>query len=335
MTVKDRPDPLSDQEILDLGRGTFRQEAEALDAIGERVDESFVRAVRIVLACPGRVLVTGLGKSGLVARKLAATLTSTGTPSCFIHPVEASHGDIGIVRRADVLIAISRSGSNREVISLLSQCQHFGMTAIAITGATTSELARGSDIVLATTVAREVCPLNLTPTTSATAATVMGDALVVALLKARRFNADDFAAFHPSGVIGRSLLLRVSELMHSGDELPIVSHRLTLRESLPEIVGKRLGGTCVVDDDGQLVGVCVDGDVKRVLLKEELALDLPISRAMGHRPTTIGPDTLAATALRMMEERSEGPVTLLIVVDEEQRPLGLLHIHDVLRAGLL
>jgi arabinose-5-phosphate isomerase len=333
--VNSRPEQLSDQAILDLGRGTFRQEAAALADIGERVDQNFVRAVRAILACPGRVLVTGLGKSGLVARRLAATLTGTGTPSFFIHPVEASHGDIGIVRRADVLIAVSRSGNNREVIALLNQCQHFGMTAIAVTGAPDSELARGSDIVLATPVEREACPLDLTPTTSATAASVMGDALVVTLLKARAFDADDFAAFHPSGVLGRSLLLRVSELMHSGEELPVVSHRLTLRESLPEIVGKRLGGTCVVDDDGKLVGVCVDGDVKRVLLREENALDLPIAHAMGRQPTTVGPDTLAATALRLMEERREGPVTLLIVVDDARRPLGLLHIHDVLRAGLL
>lgn len=332
--MNSRPQPLSDQEILDLGKGTFRQEVAALAQIGEGIDHDFVRAVRAILACPGRVLVTGLGKSGLVARRLAATLTGTGTPSFFIHPVEASHGDIGIVRRADVLIAVSRSGNNREVIALLNQCKHFGMIAIAITGAPRSELARGSDIVLATPIEREACPLDLTPTTSATAASVMGDALVVSLLKSRGFDANDFAAFHPSGVLGRSLLLRVAELMHSGDELPVVSHRLTLRESLPEIVGKRLGGTCVVDDDGKLVGVCVDGDVKRVLLREERALDLPISHAMGRQPTTVGPDTLAATALRLMEERREGPVTLLIVVDDEQRPLGLLHIHDVLRAGL-
>jgi arabinose-5-phosphate isomerase len=233
-----------------------------------------------------------------------------------------------------VLIAISRSGNNPEVINLLDECRHLGMSAIAITGAPESELARGSDVVLATPVVREACPLDLTPTTSATAANVMGDALVVTLLQLRGFDADDFAAFHPSGVLGRKLLLQVSELMHRGDELPVVPDRLTLRESLPEIVKKRLGGTCVVDEAGKLVGVCVDGDVKRVLLREERALDLPITEAMNRRPETVSPQTLAATALRMMEERREGPITLLIVVDDENRPVGLLHIHDVLRAGL-
>jgi arabinose-5-phosphate isomerase len=249
--------------------------------------------------------------------------------------VEAAHGDLGVVHGAGALIAISRSGNNREVVTLLGRCKQFGMTAIAITGMATSELAHSSDVVLPVPVEREACPLNLTPTTSATAAAVMGDALVVALLDLRGFDEDDFAAFHPSGVLGRSLLLRVDELMHSGEELPVVSHRLTLRESLPEIVGKRLGGTSVVDDEGTLVGICVDGDLKRILLEREDALDRPITEVMNTAPTTVPPDTLAATALRMMEEREAGPITLLIVVDDRRRPVGLLHIHDVLRSGLL
>jgi arabinose-5-phosphate isomerase len=333
--VNSRPLELGDEEILARGRETFRQEAAALQLLGERLDADFVSAVRLLAACRGRVLVTGLGKSGLVARKLAATLTSTGTPSHFIHPVEAAHGDLGVVSGADVVLAISRSGYNREVVNLVEQCRHFGTAVIAVTAAADSELARASDVVLAVPVPREACPLDLTPTTSATAATVMGDALVVALLELRGFDRDDFAAFHPSGVLGRRLLLRVRELMHAGDELPVVSHDLTLRASLPEIVEKRLGGTCVVDDDGVLVGVCVDGDVKRILLEREDALDRPIVEAMNPEPTTIAPDTLAARALRMMEEREAGPITLLIVVDANRRPVGLLHIHDVLRAGLL
>jgi arabinose-5-phosphate isomerase len=333
--VNRHPPALSDDELLDRGRRTFALEAATLAELGERLDGAFVKAVRVLERCPGRVLVTGLGKSGLVARRLAATLTSTGTPSHFIHPVEASHGDLGVVRGSDVLIAISRSGNNPEVVRLLEQCQQFGMTVLAITGSAGSALGRASDVVLPVPVAREACPLDLTPTTSATAASVMGDALVVALLELRGFDRDDFAAFHPSGVIGRSLLLRVETLMHKGDELPVVSRDRTLRESLPEIVGKRLGGTCVVDNDGVLVGLCVDGDVKRILLDREDALDLPITEAMNPRPLTIGPDTLAVRALRMMEEREAGPVTLLIVVDAAHRPTGLLHIHDVLRAGIL
>jgi arabinose-5-phosphate isomerase len=326
---------LKDDALLALGRKAFLQEAEALQAIGHGLDAEFARAVRCLFECSGRVMVTGLGKSGIVARKLAASLTSTGTPSHFIHPVEAAHGDLGIVRGSDILIAISRSGSNAEVVTLLARCHQFGMTTMAITGGRDSDMATASDIVLHTPIEREACPLNLTPTTSAVAAMAMGDALVVTLTELRGFRAEDFAMFHPSGALGRSLLIKVSELMHTGEELPIVSHRLTLRDSLPEIVGKRLGGTCVVDDDGKLVGLCVDGDVKRILMEREDALDLPITNAMNDRPTTINPDMLAIGALRMMEARKRGPVTLLLAVDDDQRPVGLLHIHDVLRAGLL
>jgi len=329
-----RPE-LTDAQLLAIGHRTFAQEAEAAAAVGRALGADFVAAVRALRACRGRVLVTGLGKSGIVARKVAATLTSTGTPSLFIHPVEATHGDLGIVGAGDVLIAISRSGSNLEVNNLIAPCRHFGLKVIAITGAAESELARLSDLVLLCPIDREACPLNLTPTTSATAATMMGDALALALLELRGFTAQDFATFHPSGVLGRSLLVRVAELMHQGEHLPVVSHRLTLRESLPEIVGKRLGGTCVVDDQGRLAGVCVDGDVKRALLARADALDRPITESMNPRPTTIAPEALAIAALRLMEQRPEGPITLLIVVDDQGRPTGLLHIHDVLRARLL
>lgn len=328
-------EPVDDARILELGRGTFREEIAALEHVAEELGHGYVAAVRALLACEERVLVAGLGKSGNVARKLAASLTSTGTPSHFIHPVEAAHGDLGIVRGSDVLIAISRSGNNPEVTRLVQTCRHFKVTTIALTGAEDSDLARVCDIVVPIPVAREADPLNLAPTSTATAAMVMGDALVVALLTLKGFTRDDFAVFHPSGVLGRSLVMRVDELMHRGDELPVVTADMTLRQSLPEIVGKRLGGTCVVDADGRLAGLLVDGDVKRVLLAADDALDRPIAESMNTAPTTIGPDLLAARALRLMEERPEGPITLLIVVDEERRPVGLLHIHDVLRAGLL
>jgi arabinose-5-phosphate isomerase len=333
--MKRAPVELDDAQLLAMGRRTFEQEAAAAAAVGRGLGPEFVAAVRALRACGGRVLVTGLGKSGIVARKVAATLTSTGTPSLFIHPVEAAHGDLGIVGSGDILIAISRSGNNPEVNNLIAPCRHFGLQVIAITGGAGSELARLSDLVLLCPVEREACPLNLTPTSSATAAAIMGDALALALLEMRGFTAQDFATFHPSGVLGRSLLVRVGELMHTGDRLPVVSHRLTLRESLPEIVGKRLGGTCVVDDDGRLAGVCVDGDVKRALLARADALDRPITESMNTRPTTIAADALAIAALRLMEQRPEGPITLLIVVDDQGRPAGLLHIHDVLRARLL
>ncbi len=336
--MNERPDPellADDDALIALGREAFRQEAAALETIGAGLNADFARAVRILLDCEGRVLVTGLGKSGIVARKLAATLTSTGTPSHFIHPVEAAHGDLGVVRGSDLVIAISRSGNNPEVVALVARCRQFGMQAVAITGAPGSDLAEQADITLAVPVEREACPLNLTPTTSAVAAMAMGDALVVALIHLRGFRSEDFAMFHPSGVLGRSMLLKVAELMHTGDELPVVRKDLTLRESLPEIVGKRLGGACVVDDDGRLVGLCVDGDIKRVLLERDDALDCPITEVMNPEPTTIAPDMLALSALRKMEQRQRGPVTLLIVVGDDGRPAGLLHIHDVLRAGLL
>jgi len=335
--LRRRPDPteLEDKSLIMMGRETFSQEAAALTSVGDCLDGEFARAVRTLYESRGRVLVTGLGKSGIIARKLAATLTSTGTPSHFIHPVEAAHGDLGVVRGADILIGISRSGNNPEVAALLASCRGFGMKTVAITGNRDSDLANGSDIVLHTPVEREACPLNLTPTSSAVVAMAMGDALVTSLIRLRGFQAEDFAVFHPSGTLGRRLRVKVAELMHTGDELPVVSDHLTLRESLPEIVDKRLGGVCVVDNDGRLAGLCVDGDVKRMLLEHDNALDRPIVEAMNARPTTIDSQMLAFDALRVMEQRKRGPVTLLIAVDDDNRPVGLLHIHDVLRAGLL
>lgn len=325
----------NEQTVLALGRDALRQEADAVRAVAERLDGAFVQAVRTLLDCEGRILVTGLGKSGIIARKLAATLTSTGSPSHFIHPVEAAHGDLGIVRGSDVIISFSHSGANNEVVSLVSTCRQFGMKAIAITGNLRSDLAAVSDIVLDAAIVEEACPLNLTPTTSTTVSLALGDALAVALVHLRGFRREDFALFHPSGTLGRSLLTTVESLMHAGDELPVVADTLTLGECLPEIVGKRLGGACVVDADGRLVGLCVDGDLKRVLLDRRDALDLPITEVMTRQPTTVAPEELALAALRRMEERPEGPITLVIVVDGERKPIGLLHIHDVLRAGLL
>lgn len=324
-----------EKAIIALGRDAFIQESEALRRVGQALDGQFVAALKVLYECRGRILVTGLGKSGIIARKVAATLTSTGSPAHFIHPVEAAHGDLGIVQGADILIAISHSGANREVVDLLDSCRQFGMQSIAITGQRDSALARCSDIVLLTEIESEACPLNLTPTTSTTVALAMGDALAVSLIRLRGFRREDFALFHPSGALGRSLLTTVATLMHTGDELPLVADDLTLGECLPEIVGKRLGSCCIVDADGRLAGLCVDGDIKRVLLERRDALDMPIRAVMNSKPTTVSPDELALSALRKMEQRAEGPITLLIVVDGEHRPVGLLHIHDVLRAGLL
>ncbi|HRX50379.1 MAG TPA: KpsF/GutQ family sugar-phosphate isomerase [Candidatus Krumholzibacteria bacterium] len=325
----------SPERILALGQAAVAQISGELAALGRRLDDRFVRVVQAILDCRGRVIVTGLGKSGIVARKLAATLTSTGTPSHFIHPVEAIHGDMGIVGSGDVLLAISRSGNNPEVTQLAGLARHFGMTMIALTGDPDSELARVSDLVLPSDVSREACPLDLTPTTSTAAAMVLGDAVAVALISLRGFDHSDFAAFHPGGVLGRHLLTTVGELMHVGDELPVVGQDATLREALPEIMGKRLGATCVVDDDGRLAGICVDGDVKRILLAHDAPLDRTMREVMTPAPETIAADALVTAALRRMEQREAGPITVLIVVDDDGRPAGLLHLHDILRAGIL
>lgn len=324
-----------DAAITELGRRAFRQISGEVAALGERLDDRFAAVVREILACRGRVIVTGLGKSGIVARKLAATLTSTGTPSHFLHPVEAIHGDLGIVGGGDVLVALSRSGNNPEVTQLGAVARHFGMTMIALTGDPESELARVSDLVLPCDVAAEACPLDLTPTTSTTATLVMGDALAVALIRLRGFEARDFAVFHPGGVLGRSLLMTVRELMHTGAELPVVGLETTLREALPEVMGKRLGATCVVDGDGRLAGICVDGDIKRILMNHEDPLGRPLREVMTPDPETVAPEALVVTALRLMEQREAGPITVLIAVDEGHRPVGLLHLHDILRAGIL
>lgn len=325
---------MSSKEILKLGQETFSQQAEELHRLSEGLGQSFVDAVNALYKCEGRAIITGLGKSGIIARKLAATLTSTGTPSHFIHPVEAIHGDLGIVRSGDVMVAISRSGNNPEVTGLVALGRHFNMTLIAITGNPDSQLAAASDIVLNCAVSREACPLNLTPTTSTTAALVTGDALAVALLKLRQFKPEDFAAFHPGGVLGKSLLLSVSDLMHKGDDLPVISVDVKLRDALEVIIDKKLGTVCVTDSSGKLVGICVDGDVKRLILANNNALDLPLSELMSTSPSTIKPDELVATALRIMESREAGPITSLVVVNEANEPVGILHIHDILRSGI-
>lgn len=330
-----KPLDRSPERILALGRAAVDQISGELAALARRLDDRFVRVVETILDCRGRVIVTGLGKSGIVARKLAATLTATGTPSHFIHPVEAIHGDLGIVGSGDILLAVSRSGNNPEVTQLAGLARHFGMTMIALTGAPGSELARVSDLVLPSDVSREACPLDLTPTTSTAAAMVLGDAVAVALISLRGFDHADFAAFHPGGVLGRNLLTTVGELMHTGDELPVVGEGATLREALPEIMGKRLGATCVVDADGRLTGICVDGDVKRILLAHDAPLDRTMREVMTPDPETIAADALVTAALRRMEQRAAGPITVLVVVDAAGRPAGLLHLHDILRAGIL
>lgn len=324
---------LDDDALLARGRAVLDQEGRALIAIGAGLGDEFVRAVRWMLDCEGRILVTGLGKSGIVARKVAATLTSTGTPALFVHPVEALHGDLGIASAADLLLAISRSGSNEEILSLASSLRGHGVRCLALTCDRQSELARRADLVLHTPIEGEACPLGLSPTTSTTAALAVGDALAMSLLEARGFAATDFAVLHPSGALGRGLRTTVAELMHQGSELPLVRESATLREALPELSSKRLGCACVVRRDGTLAGFLSDGDVRRALQADADPLDRPVREFMGSSPRTVEPECLAREALRRMEANEPSPITQLVVV-REGRPVGVLHIHDVLRQGI-
>ena len=324
---------MSDDAVLARGRAVLRREGEALVALSEGLGERFVEAVRWMLDCRGRVLVTGLGKSGIVARKVAATLTATGTPALFVHPVEALHGDLGIATSDDLLLAISRSGDNSEILDLTASLRLHGLRSIGLTCHAESELARRADLALVTPIDGEACPLGLSPTTSAVAAVALGDALAMAVLDQRGFGPEDFALLHPSGALGRGLTLTVRDLMHGGDELPLVPAGTSVRDLLPVITGKRLGCACVVDPDGGLRGFVSDGDVRRLLEDDTDPLSRSVDSFMTRSPRTVTPDVLARDALDAMESNEPGPITQLVVV-EGSRPVGVLHIHDALRAGV-
>jgi arabinose-5-phosphate isomerase len=321
------------EAILASLQRVVRAEGEAVLALATTMGESYVEAVRWMHECEGRVLVSGLGKSGIVARKIAATLTGTGTPALFVHPVEALHGDLGIATRDDLLLVISRSGGNEEILSLVASLAAHGLRCIGLTAEADSALGRRADLLLHTPMESEACPLGLSPTTSTTLALAVGDALAMSLLELRGFQRDDFALLHPSGALGRGLRLTVAELMHRGDELPVVPVTARLRDAAVEISGKRLGCTCVVDDQGALVGFISDGDFRRTLLTHDDPLDLPVERIMSRRPVTVDSDCLARAALRQMEDNEPGPITQLVVTDGP-RPVGVLHIHDILRVGI-
>lgn len=318
---------------LERAREVVRIEAAAVAALEERLGPEFVQAVELLAACRGKVIVSGVGKSGLIAHKIAATLTSTGTPALFLHPADALHGDAGVFGPGDAALFVSKSGASEELLALMPYLERHGIPLVAIVDARRSALAERSRVTLVTGPAREACPMDLTPTTSITLAQVMGDCLAVALLERRGFQPEDFRFLHPGGVIGRAASRRVEELMRRGDALPRVPERATLREVMLEIMEKRLGITVVVDGEGRLAGVITDGDFKRMLLRHPDPWGLVASDLMTRTPTTIVPDALVASAVRAMEERPGGPITALVVVDGERRPAGVLHLHDCLRAG--
>lgn len=319
--------------IIEEAKKVIRIEAEALNQLADSINGDFERAVTLILQSKGRVVVTGMGKSGLIGQKIASTMASTGTPAFFLHPAEAIHGDLGMIIKGDVVIAISNSGETEEVVRILPIVERIGAKLISMTGNPNSTLARCGDVLLNVAVAEEACPLGLAPTASTTATLAMGDALAVALLIERGFKAEDFALFHPGGSLGKKLLLKVSDMMHAGEALPLVGADIPMREALFEITSKKLGCTGVIDDSGDLVGVVTDGDLRRALERGVDFMGRPASELMTKNPKRILAGDLAAKALQRMEEYSI--TSLFVFADEESRvPVGVVHLHDLLKAGI-
>ncbi len=319
-------------DILALARRTLEIEAAAVTKLVERIDDDFLKAVRILLACKGRVVVSGMGKSGHIGGKIAATLASTGTPAFFMHPAEASHGDLGMITGHDVVIALSNSGESAEIASIVPLIKRRGAKLIGMTGNPASTLGREADIHLNAAVDQEACPHNLAPTASTTAALALGDALAVATLFARGFTAEDFARTHPGGSLGRRLLVHVRDLMHSGEALPRVAQDASLKEALLVMTQKGLGMTAVTDPDQHLVGIFTDGDLRRLLDKDVDVRSVKIADVMKRSPRTVQQDALAVEAVRIMEETK---VNGLLAIDAEGRLSGALNMHDLLRAGVV
>lgn len=321
--------------MLEQARQVLRMEAEAVLEQVERIDEHFKAAVEMIMTCPGRTVITGMGKSGIIGRKMAATLASTGTPSFYLHPTEGIHGDLGMVTEGDVVIALSNSGETGEVLHILPSLRRIGAKLIAMVGNPNSTLAKNSDIVLNVGVTREACPLGLAPTSSTTAALAYGDALALALLSKRKFTASQFAVFHPGGSLGRKLLLTVEDIMHSGTENPLVKADISVQDALFVITDKGLGAVSVVDDDNKMLGVLTDGDIRRGLSKGVDFLKRPVTELMTASPKTITKEKLAAQALHIMESNRPKPITVLPVVDAENHVIGLLHMTDLVRQGVV
>jgi arabinose-5-phosphate isomerase len=312
---------------LALARSVLQTEAAAILALVDRLDERFERAVRMLRECRGRVIVTGMGKSGIICRKIAATLSSTGTAAFFLHPAEAIHGDLGVLQTDDVVLALSYSGETEELLRLLETIKRLGAKLIAMTGDETSTLAQAADVALDCRVSEEACPLNLVPTASTTASLALGDALAMSLLVAKGFRQEDFANRHPGGKIGKRLM-RVEQLMHAGDRAPIVRTSAAMPDVIYEISSKGLGMACVVADDGRLQGIITDGDLRRHMVSATHLLERSAAEIMTTSPITVAPDTMAAAALHILEQRR---ITSVVVVDIAQHVLGVVHLHDLWR----
>lgn len=317
--------------IPDLAKEVLDIEANAVLKLKERVNGDFVKSIDILYECKGRVIITGMGKSGHIGRKIAATLSSTGTPSYFLHPAESTHGDSGIITRDDVVVAISNSGETAELLNLLPLIERFGVPMVAMTGKLTSTLSQKADCTLDISVEQEACPLGKAPTASTTATLAMGDALAICLLKKRGFTTDDFLMFHPSGALGKGVLYKISDLMISGDRLPIVEENSNFHKTIEFITEMKLGCAIIVNTDGTMLGVLTDGDIRRTLLKYDSTSQLLARDVMTQNPKVVLQTDLAAKALNIMEKHS---ITSLVVCDENKKPVGLIHIHDLLKAGV-
>ncbi len=323
---------LHDQKLRELGLAVIQVEAQAIAALAEQINDDFVLACKLMFGCKGRVVVTGMGKSGHIAGKIAATLASTGTPAFFVHSGEASHGDLGMITRHDVVLALSNSGETEEVLTILPIIKRLGVPLIAMTGNPTSTLAKFATTHINVAVEQEACPLGLAPTSSTTAALVMGDALAVSLLEARGFTRDDFALSHPGGSLGRRLLLMVSDIMHADDQVPIVPESALISHALLEMTEKKLGMTAIVDADNRVTGIFTDGDLRRMLGRNLDVNKTAITEVMTPNCTVISPDILAAEAMQIMEQKK---INALIVVDGQRRAIGALNMHDLIRAGIV
>jgi arabinose-5-phosphate isomerase len=318
-------------KVISDAKRVIQIERKALNSLEKKIDSSFSDAVDIIYKCKGRVIVTGLGKSGLIAQKIVATFNSTGTPSIFLHSADSVHGDLGIIQPGDVVICISKSGDTYELIRLLLAINQFDVKVISIVGDVDSKLKELSDVIIDASIEQEACPYNLAPTTSTTAALVMGDALAIALLKMKDFSKEEFAMLHPGGVLGKKLLLRVNDLMVSDGSIPKVKESALFKDVVFEISSKRLGCTCVVDSKGKLKGIITDGDIRRTLQKYENVSDIKAKDIMNKTPKTINENMLGETALELMEKYT---ITQLVITDKKKNPKGVVHMHDLVKAGL-
>lgn len=320
------------RQAIEKGKEVVRKEAQTIIELEERINLEFARAVDLIANCKGRVIISGMGKSGLIGRKIAATLTSTGTSALFLHPAEGMHGDLGLVHKDDVIICISKSGNTHELFQLVPLLKRIGVRIISITGNRRSRLAERSDIILDASVREEACSNNLAPTSSTTAALVMGDALAVALLERRNFKAEDFALLHPGGSLGKKLNVKIDDIMFTGDKIPVVGEDELLETALFKITSKRFGSTCVTNAKGQLVGIITDGDIRRLLEKSKDIWTLKAKDIMNKNPKTLKLGIMASDALKLMTEYS---IMQVIIVDDKNLPNGIIHLHDILEAGIL